>query len=262
MGTIIKDFKFWCNKILPLVYDDSLSYYEVLCKLKAKVNEIITATEENSNGIIELKEWVENELNAIGESGLLPVTNQIQSKPAHTSVYNKQIAMIDENGQLFGDSININDIMIKPRRTANNALACFDDNGRLTPLCFDENTPLVTLDQILFQNYFYDRPDEDDALELSNGFKIAYGVFSITSVTPTQIGSTGFYRQNITINHNFKRPFLRKPKLLISPTIDNLDNVCLIGGYTFDVEKILRINLLSYQSATINPKFNYIAVGF
>ena len=32
----------WCHKILPLVYDDSLSYYEVLCKLKAKVNEIIT----------------------------------------------------------------------------------------------------------------------------------------------------------------------------------------------------------------------------
>lgn len=26
-------FKFWCQKALPLVYDDSLSYYEVLCKL-------------------------------------------------------------------------------------------------------------------------------------------------------------------------------------------------------------------------------------
>ena len=26
-------FKFWCQKALPLVYDDSLSYYEVLCKV-------------------------------------------------------------------------------------------------------------------------------------------------------------------------------------------------------------------------------------
>lgn len=26
-------FNFWCNKVLPLVYDDSLSYYEVICKL-------------------------------------------------------------------------------------------------------------------------------------------------------------------------------------------------------------------------------------
>lgn len=31
-------FMFWCQKVLPLVYDDSLSYYEVLCKLVAYVN--------------------------------------------------------------------------------------------------------------------------------------------------------------------------------------------------------------------------------
>lgn len=31
-------FKFWCQKVLPLVYDDSLSYYEVLCKLTTYVN--------------------------------------------------------------------------------------------------------------------------------------------------------------------------------------------------------------------------------
>lgn len=32
---------FWCHKILPLTYDESLSYYEVLCKLTHKMNEII-----------------------------------------------------------------------------------------------------------------------------------------------------------------------------------------------------------------------------
>lgn len=26
-------FGYWCQKVLPLVYDESLSYYEVLCKL-------------------------------------------------------------------------------------------------------------------------------------------------------------------------------------------------------------------------------------
>lgn len=31
-------FRFWCQKALPLVYDDSLSYYEVLCKLTKYVN--------------------------------------------------------------------------------------------------------------------------------------------------------------------------------------------------------------------------------
>ena len=31
---------FWCQKVLPLVYDNSLSYYEVLCKLAKRIDEI------------------------------------------------------------------------------------------------------------------------------------------------------------------------------------------------------------------------------
>lgn len=30
-----------CRKILPLVYDQTLSYYEELCKVVAKINEVI-----------------------------------------------------------------------------------------------------------------------------------------------------------------------------------------------------------------------------
>lgn len=43
--------KFWCYKVLPLVYDDSLSYYEVLCKLVAKVNEVISVTNQIPDAI-------------------------------------------------------------------------------------------------------------------------------------------------------------------------------------------------------------------
>lgn len=41
MYTELKSFKFWCQKVLPLVYDESLSYYEVLCKLVEYINTII-----------------------------------------------------------------------------------------------------------------------------------------------------------------------------------------------------------------------------
>jgi hypothetical protein len=37
----LKHFKFWCQKVLPLVYDDSLSYYEVLCKVVDYINKMI-----------------------------------------------------------------------------------------------------------------------------------------------------------------------------------------------------------------------------
>lgn len=37
----VSKLRIWCQKVLPLVYDDSLSYYEVLCKVVDKLNEMI-----------------------------------------------------------------------------------------------------------------------------------------------------------------------------------------------------------------------------
>lgn len=44
----IGKFRFLVNKILPTVYDDSLSYYEVLCKVIEKINEIIAVDNEQN----------------------------------------------------------------------------------------------------------------------------------------------------------------------------------------------------------------------
>lgn len=44
MATIDK-LRVYVQKVLPLVYDDSLSYYEVLAKVVAKMNELIDYTE-------------------------------------------------------------------------------------------------------------------------------------------------------------------------------------------------------------------------
>lgn len=57
--------KFWCHKILPLVYDDSLSYYELLCKVVAKLNEVIKMVDTGEinvyNAVKEvLDEWKED----------------------------------------------------------------------------------------------------------------------------------------------------------------------------------------------------------
>ena len=42
----VEKIRCWCNKILPLAYDDSLSYYEVLAKVQEKINELIQAHNE------------------------------------------------------------------------------------------------------------------------------------------------------------------------------------------------------------------------
>ena len=41
-------FTFWCQKVLPLVYDNSLSYYEVLCKVVEYLNRVIKQVDSNT----------------------------------------------------------------------------------------------------------------------------------------------------------------------------------------------------------------------
>ena len=63
----MREFGFWCQKVLPLVYDESLSYYEVLCKVRDKLNELIKQDEVFGEALRQLKkeladvnEWIAN----------------------------------------------------------------------------------------------------------------------------------------------------------------------------------------------------------
>lgn len=47
-----------CCKVLPLIFDEALSYYEVLCKIRDTVNNLITEVSTNEDNIAELQEWV------------------------------------------------------------------------------------------------------------------------------------------------------------------------------------------------------------
>ena len=60
-------FRFWCQKVLPLVYDDSLSYYEVLCKVVNYINNLIDTNNQIIEYVDELKaelkvvqDWIDN----------------------------------------------------------------------------------------------------------------------------------------------------------------------------------------------------------
>lgn len=52
----IGGFKMWCQKVLPLVYDDSLSYYEVLCKVTAYLNDVIEHINMATDNVESLRE--------------------------------------------------------------------------------------------------------------------------------------------------------------------------------------------------------------
>lgn len=63
----LKHFRWWCYHVLPLVYDDSLSYYEVLCKVVDYINKLIDQDRIFADEIENLKrelavvqDWINN----------------------------------------------------------------------------------------------------------------------------------------------------------------------------------------------------------
>lgn len=57
----LRPFRFWCQKVLPLVYDDSLSYYELLCKVVDYLNK----TMENVNSLSENFDELQSAFNTL-----------------------------------------------------------------------------------------------------------------------------------------------------------------------------------------------------
>jgi len=52
----LANFRFWCQKVLPLVYDDSLSYYEVLGKMVVQLNDVIDNVNADTDNVLTLKD--------------------------------------------------------------------------------------------------------------------------------------------------------------------------------------------------------------
>lgn len=61
----VQRLQYWCQLVLPAVFDDSLSYYELVAKVVKKLNEVINSNNElagyvgtNTRDIAQLKEDV------------------------------------------------------------------------------------------------------------------------------------------------------------------------------------------------------------
>lgn len=102
-------FRFWCQKVLPLVYDDSLSYYELLCKVVNYLNDVIADSDAMKTNIgnlliaynelqeyvntyfdsLDVQEAIDNKLDAMAESGALSdIINQDLLSGIHSDIAN------------------------------------------------------------------------------------------------------------------------------------------------------------------------------
>lgn len=96
----IRPFRFWCYKVLPLVYDDSLSYYEILCKVVKYINEMLEELETSEKRI----DGLDEALKQLREY----VDHYFDNLDVQTAIDNKldEMAESGELDTLFADWIN------------------------------------------------------------------------------------------------------------------------------------------------------------
>lgn len=132
----IKPFKFWCQTVLPTVYDDSLSYYELLCKVVRKLNETIEVANTTNVGVTQLTDFVNNyftnldvqteinnKLDQMAESGELAniineqLFNELNENLNNLDVYTKNYVKNNEiNTNVIYENNNlIYETKIKPK---------------------------------------------------------------------------------------------------------------------------------------------------
>lgn len=84
-------FKFWCQHVLPLVYDDSLSYYELLCKVVAYINDLVANVDSLSGDIDSL---------IAGLNGLQKFVNNYFDNLDVQEEINNKLDEMAQNGEL------------------------------------------------------------------------------------------------------------------------------------------------------------------
>ena len=125
----LQPFRYWCQKVLPLVYDDSLSYYELLCKvvdylnksmedvetLHGDVTSLHTAYTELQNYVnnyfstLDVQEEINTKLDKMAESGVLgnilsqiiPIGQPIFINTTNEMTNKNAIYVLTTNGMIY-----------------------------------------------------------------------------------------------------------------------------------------------------------------
>ena len=96
-------FRFWCQKVLPAVYDDSLSYYELLCKVLKWLEDLTEVTNTQSDAIEELQETLKNFIDGEITPYIEAVIDQwfVENEPAiMAAISNLQSRMTTAEGEI------------------------------------------------------------------------------------------------------------------------------------------------------------------
>ena len=213
-------FRVWCQKVLPLVYDDSLSYYELLCKVTNYLNNVIQNVDNLNDNVNEL-------LNAYNQLQSY-VNNYFDNLDVQEEINNKLDNMAS-NGELYEIIRRYTDPIVNEQNEKINVLKARMDtftslpdgstagdaeladirvgyNGTVYPSAGDAvreqvrelNSDLVELNGVVLGEYTFSGNDTPlwFQLDLGNG-TIDYKIINNSNFD-------GYIRYNIYDNSNYK----------------------------------------------------------
>lgn len=230
----LKPFKFWCQKVLPLVYDDSLSYYELLDKVVDYLNktmEDVTTLNDDVTAMYGAYEQLQSYVNSYFDN--LDVQNEINSKLDQMALDGSLSALIDpqipgavsswlrDNVDPVGSAVVVDSTLTisgaaaDAKVTGDNFNSLKADKGKF------DITPLLTSNDVVEDYYvngsngalvsstnyvctdFVEIPTESEGLNLTAncffGSIVGYAFYSTKSVNSFISGGTGTGYQQKTI---------------------------------------------------------------
>lgn len=110
-------FRLWCQKVLPTVFDGSLTYYEMLCKIARTLNDIIEGLNEYDNNmasLVEAYKLLEGYVNTYFDT--LDVSKEINAKldnMANDGTLNELLKpIVDTRFALLEQSVDVLDARV------------------------------------------------------------------------------------------------------------------------------------------------------
>lgn len=168
----LQPFRYWCQKVLPLVYDDSLSYYELLCKVVDYLNKTMEDVETLHDDVTSLHSAYEKLQSYVNNYfSTLDVQNEI----------NKKLDEMTQSGELqklfdIPDKTNVSNLCLGHFFTSNSDIT---------------NTLYISGDGVTFnpiRKTFKAR--DTDILYLNGVFYIAYTHLDINELSEFYIDTT------------------------------------------------------------------------
>lgn len=216
----LKPFRFWCQKVLPLVYDDSLSYYELLCKVVEYLNNTITDVNKLSEEFqtlykyvhdyfdnLDVQDEINKKLDEMAQNGELyayiqkflnifttpilygcvgdGVTDDTENFKKMLDAGNKYIDLVGKT-YLLSESIDIDARIIKNGTLKTNAFASTQNEGFINIKTGNTIVDSVNINCGAFMDRpFYGQPKYEEYLALRAKTLVALKIDGATDVTIT-----------------------------------------------------------------------------